>query len=51
MQSQTVLINATTNPTTIRIRNSTLAAIILNNGSATVGGGPCAYVTIVKLTP
>jgi hypothetical protein len=48
--TESVIIQAPTNPTTVIIKNVGAAAITLNNGSQTAGGGPIAYVTIIKIS-
>ena len=50
MQSETVLIHATANPTTIVIQNIGTASVVLNNGVELSTGGPVAYATIIKIS-
>ncbi len=48
MYSLTVIVNIS-NPSTLSIVNTSGVAVTLNNVGATAGGGPAAYMTMLKL--
>ncbi len=50
MNSETILVHVTTNPSTIKVVNNSGSSITLNNGSETSAGGPIAYVTLIKIS-
>jgi hypothetical protein len=49
MYSMTTIIQVTTNPTTLTLVNGAAASATINNATATTGGAPAAYVTIMQI--
>jgi len=49
LYSETVIVNVTVNPSTLTLVNESSTAVSLQNITGTAGGGPGAYITILKL--